>query len=509
MTRSSLLGRLLRDLRSCLHSTLDEQHSRRSVLSLGLSTVAIALATPLSDDAAEDRKLPNGNLRVGIIGAGLAGLTAAYELRRHGIDVTVLEASGTLGGRVRTIHKLFNTEVSSEDGGEFIDSSHTAIRSLCHAFSLPLLDLHEDIVANNLLDCEYIVNGIPYTEAQVSDAFHEASLLVAKDLELCGQFNTFHARKLDQVSLASYVNGLQLPRWLNQLIVNAYEAEYGLPASRQSSLNLIEMIGANAANGFNMFGDSDERYKIKGGSSRLVNALAGTLSGRIQIHKQLIRLSNDRRGVVITEFSDGTKQVWDKVILAIPFSSLRKVNINMPMSELKRSCIRDLSYGNNCKVVLGLRSRPWRKAQSSGYIISNIIQNGWDASQLQTGNQGPGAYTIFLGGAPADLINQGKTREIAEFRARAVNFLDSIFPGSKNQFLPYIRIVRWFNQSTLNGSYPSYGIGQRTKFAGIEAQPVQDVHFAGDHTSLTSQGYMNGAVESGVRVAREVLGLTT
>lgn len=503
-----MLPQLIRNLSSCVQVALDEQHSRRSVLSLAISTVAVTLAAPsvAKADGYGERQSSAEGLKVGIVGAGLAGLTAAYELRRHGADVTIMEATGRIGGRVRTVYKAFNADLSIEYGGEFIDSSHDAIRSLCNSLSIPLLDLSEDNLVNELLSHEYIVNGIRYSEAQVAEAFQSASVAIAKDRELCGDFNTAYARRLDQASLSSYVGNLHLPRWLYTLIISAYEAEYGLPASRQSSLNLIEMMGSSSATGFEIFGDSDERYKIKGGSSRLVAALAEGLAGRVQIHKQLIRLESEG-GSAITHFADGTHKVWDKLILAIPFSTLRQVEINLPMSEVKRHCIDQLSYGNNCKLILGLRSRPWRKARSSGYVISDVIQNGWDASQLQSMNEGLGAYTIFQGGQSADLINKGTTEVVSAFRAKAVKLIERIFPGSKNQFLDKQHIALWANYPWSKGSYPSYSIGQRTRFLGIEAEPILNhgVHFAGDHTSNDFQGYMNGAVESGIRAANEVL----
>ena len=178
----------------------------------------------------------------------------------------------------------------------------------------------------------------------------------------------------------------------------------------------------------------------------------------------------------------------------------------MEMREAKRQCIEQLSYGNSCKLVLSSRSRPWRKVGSSGYLINEVIQNGWDASQLQSQNVGAGAYTIFLGGQPAEAINQGDLPEIGQFQTEAVKLLESIYPDARGQIGHSHRVARWVNNPWAGGSYPSYGIGQWTSLAGIEAEPVGRIHFAGDHTSEKFQGYMNGAVESGIRAAGEVLG---
>ena len=507
MSRFPPLQRLLRSLDSCVRPIVAERRSRRSVLNLGLSTAAITFAAPAVAQACySDKRNPTaeGN-SIGVIGAGLAGLTAAHELLRKGADVTVMEANGRTGGRVQTVYKPFKNEIYLEYGGEFVDSNHSSIRDLCKKFSIPLFDLRKDNLANNLLAQDYIINDIRYSDRQVVEGFRLGAYKIAEDLELCGEFDTARARDLDQTSLSSYVSSLPLPNWLATLLVSAYEAEYGLPSNRQSSLNLIERIGTDPSKDFEVFGDSDERYKIAGGSSTLIRALSESLAGRIQIHKQLIRLSV-KGNTVVTDFADGTTKTWDRLILAIPFTTLRKVQLDLEMRDSKRQCIENLSYGNSCKLILSTRSRPWRKVGSSGYLINEVIQNGWDTSQLQSQNVGAGAYTIFLGGEAAEAINQGDLPEIGKFQAEAVKLLKSIYPRARGQIGQSHRVARWVNNPWAGGSYPSYGIGQWTSLAGIEAEPVGRVHFAGDHTSEKFQGYMNGAVESGIRAAGEVLG---
>jgi len=95
--------------------------------------------------------------------------------------------------------------------------------------------------------------------------------------------------------------------------------------------------------------------------------------------------------MLITNFEDGSSSSWDRLILAIPFSCLRKVKLDLELSEAKKNCINQLQYGNNCKLILSTKSRPWREANSSGYLINDLVQNGWDSSQLQCQNKGAGA----------------------------------------------------------------------------------------------------------------------
>ncbi|MBM7653507.1 monoamine oxidase [Neobacillus cucumis] len=80
-------------------------------------------------------------------------------------------------------------------------------------------------------------------------------------------------------------------------------------------------------------------------------------------------------------------------------------------------------------------------------------------------------------------------------------------PGIKNKIHPNVApmVDNWKGYAYTLGSYAYYGVGQYTKFVGVESEPEGNCHFAGEHTSLDFQGYLNGAVESGERAANEIL----
>jgi len=345
---------------------------------MGIGLAAITFTGPRAANAFNkdfNYSLNPQNARIGVLGAGLAGLTAAYELLLHGADVTVFEGSGRVGGRVRTLDKAFNTHIFIEEGGEFIDSNHESIRGLCKDLGLPLLDITKDNQSNQLTTQDYKIKNTRYSEFKIIKDFRFAAKTIARDLGLFNDIRTDYAKRLDWTPLHQYMSNLPISEWLTKLLINAYEAEFGMPSSQQSALNLITIIGTNLSDQFEVFGDSDERYKIEGGSSALIAALAKRLQGRVQIHKKLIRLSV-MGNMLITNFEDGSSSSWDRLILAIPFSCLRKVKLDLELSEAKKNCINQLQYGNNCKLILSTKSRPWREAKSSGYLINDLVQNG-------------------------------------------------------------------------------------------------------------------------------------
>lgn len=475
--------------------------SRREFLSLAAKAAFAASSfSSIRSFASSGNPKPS----IVIIGAGIAGLTAAYELEKLGIKSTIYEGSTRAGGRIQTIYNQFDTLTYSENGGEFVDSTHSTIQRLCNENGVPLIDLQEDSEINHLRLQDYVIDGNNYSEVSILKEFTKASRIIATDLESCGSsYNTSRCIALDNTSLAIYINQLPMKQWLRKILIAAYEAEFGLPCTEQSSLNLIDMISSTLTR-VEVFGDSDERYKVEGGSQRLVNAISRRISTPIEYNKTLVSAVSSNGSVEIG-FKDGTRVKTEHLILAIPFSTLRHLKLDLEgMTQTKSNCIQTLGYGRNCKIILSTRSRGWRLDGSAGYLINNLIQNGWDSTQCQTGNTGPGSYTIYLGAPATDSPNISHSVNLKDLRDKFITIIKALYPSTVDDFTGRFRLVTWADRPLARGSYPCYKVGQWTTIAGSEAAQVGKVYFAGDHTSDRFQGYMNGAAESGVRVANEV-----
>jgi monoamine oxidase len=164
--------------------------------------------------------------------------------------------------------------------------------------------------------------------------------------------------------------------------------------------------------------------------------------------------------------------------------------------------IGELGYGTNTKLIGQYESRVWLERQRmSGSSFSDLTpQTTWDSSRGQPGTTG--VLTIFLGGyAGADA--NGGTPE-AELQSRLPE-LDQIFPGARSAYRKHSALrMHWASARFALGSYACYRPGQ-ARWSGKEGERVGRLHFCGEHTSAEFQGYMEGAVESGERVARELL----
>jgi monoamine oxidase len=288
----------------------------------------------------------------------------------------------------------------------------------------------------------------------------------------------------------------------------AYNIEFGLLTEDQSSLAMVDFITTNMDKPFSMFGESDEKYRIKGGSSALIKALVDALQDSIEMKQGWALTSldyKDKKIVMGFDVPGGPQtQSFDAVILALPFTKLRQVTglEMLKLTEEKLKTIRELGYGTNAKVIVGTTSRVWRSpdcglpAPSNGSFYSDLrFQNLWESSRNQPGEAG--IITNYLGVIPG--INDAKTA-LDAFRAD----LPKMSPKMAESLDPNA-VVSWFWASypyTL-GSYASCKVGQYTTMLDVAAEPALGgrLQFAGEHTSGDFLGFMNGGVQSGNRAA--------
>lgn len=479
-------------------------YNRRQFLS---QTMGAVTATGLILPSIKKVQVAPAQPKIAIVGAGIAGLNAAYQLQKRGLHATVYEASSENSwGRIRTKQiDSGGNRWSAELGGEFIDSGHKDILGLIAEFNLTKIDRITD--AKGLAKESFFFGGKPRSEEQVIREFRNVAKIIANDAKSLPEDKSYRSKdpqveRLDHMSIEEYLRRLGMNGWLYDLLRVAYTSEFGLDIGQQSALNFITMIGTEAGHEFKVFGESDEKYKINGGNSRLIASLRKRLSGQIENNRQLVSITQKNKGYELSFAAGLPPRVYaDVVILAIPFTTLREVDLdNLALTSRKMGAIQELGYGTSSKLLLNLSSRVWREHGSAGYLFNDKVYNGWDNSQGQNQNRGAGGYTVFLGGREGQNINGS----VAE---NYVNELDKVFHKFKSSYSGNL-IINWSaDEDFVRGGYACYKTGQWTAFSGVEFEPNEpngNVFFCGEHCSSDFQGYMNGGAETGRRVAERV-----
>lgn len=450
--------------------------------------------------------------RIAVVGAGLAGLTCAYQLRQAGYSAQLFEAADRVGGRCWTRRGDFADAQIAEHGGELIDQGHTEIRQLAQSLGLEL---------DNLLAAEkngatpfYFFDGQPYPVADATTDLKTIWKQIHNDAVDAGfptlyNSSTPRGRELDRMSILDWINAYVpggIGSRLGQLLDVAYNIEYGAESSEQSALNLIYLLAYLGPGQLRIFGPSNEKYHVRGGNDQIAARLAAAVSGQLRLSHALeaIRLSQD--GSYRLTFRNGSRSLdvsADRVVLALPFSILRSsVDYSQAgFRPLKQTAIQEQGMGTNSKLNVQFTDRHWESLGSNGETYADTgYQATWEVSRGQAGNSG--ILVDYTGGVIGASFNKGTPASRA---AQFLDQLDPVLPGIKAKWNGRATLDYWPGNPYTRGSYSYWKVGQYTKFSGIEREPEMAVHFAGEHTSIDFQGYLNGAVESGQRAANEIL----
>lgn len=478
--------------------------TRREAIRLGgvaLAGAAVSRCASLPGPAPEKGE-------VLVVGGGLAGLTAAWRLRQEGLSVTVVEAQERVGGRMLSLTGHFPEGLVAELGGELIDTGHERVRALAAELGLSLDDLLDEPEG---LEETVFFAGARRDHAELAGALRPLVEAARRDLAPLGEEPDVSYRGpaaasgLDRMSIPEWLDRAGVSGWARTLVEVAFESECGLPPGDQSSLNLLLFADFDPDRP-RLYGDSDERFHVRGGNDQIPARLAGRLGGSVVRGERLEALGQGSDGRFVASLLRGGTALVRRathVVLAVPFTLLRQVRLDVPLSPRKQRAIRELGYGTNAKLMTGWSRRPWRTDhRSTGTLMTDLgLQVAWETSRRQPGTAG--ILTNFTGGAAGVALGRGTAAERAVEVAAQV---ETVFPGASPAHRPAEAVrFHWPTHPWTLGSYACYRPGQVTAFGGAEGEPEGRVFFAGEQTSRDFQGFMEGACATGERAASEVL----
>ncbi len=504
---------LFRALQSLIRATLNaEQHDKNPNLRLEGQKIsrrqvlqATSVLVPSLLMGAGLAKPIKTKEKIAIVGGGTAGLVAAYRLKQRGVFADIYEASSRVGGRMFSGYNVFGGGETLEWGGELVDSGHLRLQGLVKELGLNLTDLAEFERKNALEPELWHFGGQRYRQAEMVAALRPLLPALKNAVDSLEETVTYQnpseaARFLDAFSISSWLDQVEAQDPIKAMLKLAYTTEYGLEPEEQSVLNLFALIGLEQKK-FQIYGESDERYHIKEGSGAVPVKLGRNLNSQIQTGMALEAISQRSSGRFVLHFSSGKQLEADHVILALPFTLLRQVEMDLELPQAKRLAINTLGYGTNAKLFVGYNRPVWRELGSSGSTFSDLgYQTTWDTTRGQ--KSAKGVMVNFVGGKHGLEVGKNKPTDQAK---TFVDALERVYPSSKAQYSGQAERFFWPSKPWVQGSYQCYLPGQYTSIRGAEGEKVGRLYFCGEHTSIEAAGYMEGAVETGERVALEVL----
>jgi monoamine oxidase len=428
--------------------------------------------------------------RVAIAGTGLAGLSAAYELVRGGAAVTLLDARPDAGGRVRTIRE-FAAQQHGELGGEFIDGDQKEIIALCRQFDLPLVRILRSGFTHRFRDesgTHHVSRTAPW------DALRDCLSPLLRRYKLArGDSSSEAVREMATISLSDWMRQSNAPADVHH-IANALRAFFLADPAEISVLPVVEQLARGGAP------SQTEFFRIEGGNDRLVEALRRAAGGRLLLGHVIRAVANalDRVVITATDPSGLTQQIEaDYLMMTLPASTLRHVDIQPSLPDDQRRAIERVVYGRATKVLLQSSMKLFGARRARAFATDDCVGAFWDASEEQ-GNAA--SIVSFLAGGSAS----GCLRDKAAGGGQSL-LSDLCWLGIDRSPVTAVHIGDWTSDPWVRGGYAFLDPGFDPAWRALLSRRAGRIVFAGEHTSERWQGYMNGAVESGQRAARELL----
>ena len=447
--------------------------------------------------------------KIVIAGAGLAGLSAAYELVQAGHSVTLLEARTRPGGRVFTLREPFADGLHVDTGANTLPSSHRYVMKYLKQFDLKLIPwLQPELASLGFIFHMRGVRirpgdgqGLPYSLSQVEKDMGLPAMVVKYFMSatadvgdpLQADWPGAALEALDRQSIAELMRSRGATADAVSLLGLQYYLD--LPAEgmyETSSLYLLRDAVLNP--------ESDAIYKIKGGMDLLPRAFAARLSDHILYGSPVVRIEQRPAGVEVSFLRNGRteKIAGDYALCTLPFSVLKRVELAPEVSPGKRQAIEGLGYSACTRVFLQCRRRFWMEQKLSGFASTDLpIAYLFDSTSESAGARG-----MLEAYIPGPKAREMSARPEADRLAFALEQVEKVHPQVRDYYEGGA-CKSWEEDPWAGGAYSYYKPGTVRALHPHVASTEGRLLFAGEHTSPWPH-WMQGALYSGLRAAREI-----
>ncbi|MGW3134718.1 flavin monoamine oxidase family protein [Streptomyces sp. NPDC001139] len=488
----------------------ERQFSRRSLLGGAAAAAgAVTLAGAGTAAAATSR-----DVDVAVIGGGIAGLTAARDLVAGGKTVAVLEARDRVGGRVVNL-SLANGGVT-EGGGEFIGPTQDRIKALADSLGVATFTTYN--TGKNLLYKDgtrtpYATDGLlgsvpPVDAAGLANAAIVQAKLddMAKTVPVDAPWTAPKAAEWDKQTFESWLSANAIvpsakflldvactsifsaqPRELSLLYVLFYIAAAG----NESTAGTLERL-TDTANGA-------QESRFVGGSQQVPIKLAATLGDRVVLSAPVRSVTQSGGRYVVS--ADGVTVTARKVVVAVPLPLTGRIAFDPLLPAARDQLSQRMPMGSIGKAIAVYDTPFWRADGLNGQVVSDsgVVRSTFDNSPPDA------SYGALMGFIEADEMRAYDASSVDEVKAAVLKDYVTYF-GDKAKSPSSFVLQRWDNEGFSRGGPVAYAPpGVLTEYGAALRKPFGGIHWAGTETSTYWTGFMDGAVRSGERAAKEVL----
>ena len=436
------------------------------------------------------------NTDVIIVGAGIAGMFAAYSLQEKGLSVRVLEASERIGGRMFTLDEL---PWKPNTGGTEVGDGYQRFIGLSEKVGVKIVEPPAGegrggstlyVIGNEkILDKDWATspfNKLAENEKKFVPPLLETMLMQAKNsLQTLDDWYNPKFSQFD-VSLSEFLrqNGASTEALR---LINANANTNDIVST--SALNVFKSMT------FRVKGGSKKTLRIAGGSQRLPEAVAKQLRRPVEMGKKVTEI-NDRGGRVTVKCKGGSTYTASQVIVTVPFAAMKGVKFTRGLTALHYEAIQKLPYTKITQLHVAAKTPFW---ESDGLPPSIWTDGAFGRIFVNKGDNAQTGMLCWTNGLEAMALDKLPEKEVV---SGFLNEIKKIRPASEGN-LEVLKVNSWGNNPLAGGAYYHLAPGQANRFFPDLLQPVGRVYFSGEHLGLQSNG-MEGACESAEFVVNKI-----